>query len=451
MNTTTETTMDLNNELLTTQKNSNKLLYKAITTGLLILAMLVPTFFVENIIQERANRQQEVVKEVSAKWANAQTITNPYLYIPYISSEKNKNGKDTLINRSLLILPENLSTNSSIIPEERPRSIYKVLLYKSATQSTGNFLIQLPKEIKLESLLLNEARICIGISDFKGIEEKIVVQFNNTNYELTPGLPNKQLDDIGLSAPIQLSSDALSKPLHFGVQIKLKGSEKLYFTPLAGNSSFKMNGKWSSPSFDGITLPNERSISKNKFDANWTFNKASLPFTTTLTEFDEINKSSFAFGVNMIQPADQYAKTERSIKYAILIIGLTFSLFFIIELMQKKPLHPIQYILVGIALCIFYTLLLSIGEFMQFNYAYLLAASATILLIFFYTKSHFGSWLTASIFGGILTVLYGFILVLIQLEDTALLVGSIGLFIVLALVMYSSRKINWYQPSLTQV
>ena len=136
----------------------------------------------------------------------------------------------------------------------------------------------------------------------------------------------------------------------------------------------------------------------------------------------------------------------RSAKYAILIIGLTFAVFFIFELMQKKPVHPVQYMLIGIALVIFYTLLVSISEMILFDYAYTIAAVATIVLISLYAKSHFNTWRSAVIFGLLLSGLYGFIYVLISLEDTALLVGSIALFIVVAVIMYVTRKINWYQP-----
>lgn len=146
----------------------------------------------------------------------------------------------------------------------------------------------------------------------------------------------------------------------------------------------------------------------------------------------------------MLQPADQYVKTERSVKYAILFIGLTFALFFIVEIMQNKPVHPVQYILIGLALVIFYSLLLSLSEVLPFDAAYLISALAIISMITLYARSHFRSWMPASLFGGILSLLYIFIFILIHLEDTALLVGSIGLFIVLALVMYASRKINWY-------
>jgi inner membrane protein involved in colicin E2 resistance len=143
-----------------------------------------------------------------------------------------------------------------------------------------------------------------------------------------------------------------------------------------------------------------------------------------------------------------YEKTMRTTKYAILVIGLTFAVFFLIETLHKKPVHPVQYTLVGLALAIFYTLLLSIGEYILFDYAYLLSGTATIALITLYVKSYFNNWKAASALGGVLTALYGFILVLVSLEDTALLVGSIGLFAVLAIVMYTTRNINWYNTSL---
>ena len=197
-----------------------------------------------------------------------------------------------------------------------------------------------------------------------------------------------------------------------------------------------------------IISPAKETISDKGFSASWSFNKANLPFGMVLRDF-KFDESALAFGVTMMQPADQYAKTNRSVKYAILVIGLTFSLFFIIELMQQKPIHPVQYVLIGLGLVIFYSLLLAISEFIPFDYAYLIASFSTILLIGFYAKNHFRSWKSSGIFSGVLTLLYGFIFILIRLEDTALLVGSIGLFIILAITMQASKKVNWYgKPSL---
>ncbi|HRI20373.1 MAG TPA: cell envelope integrity protein CreD, partial [Panacibacter sp.] len=314
------------------QSSSNKIMIKAIITGVLILAMLIPSLFVSSLVTEREQRQKEVVQEVSSKWALRQTVTAPYLFIPYTVSQTAKDGKVTKVQEHLLLLPENLSVEGSITPEERPRSIYKVLLYKSSTTSKGNFLLQIPKDIDTASLQLSEARICMGITDFKGIEEKIIINLNGNIYDLGAGLPTGEIDTTGLSAQINLSLSDIGKSITFNMPIKIKGSEQLHFVPLAGNSRFNIQSTWNSPSFDGNVLPGERTVTDSGFTAQWTFSKANLPFGTMLKDF-KFGKENFAFGVTMVQPADQYAKTMRSVKYAILFIGLTFCLFFIIELM----------------------------------------------------------------------------------------------------------------------
>ncbi|MEO6219159.1 MAG: cell envelope integrity protein CreD, partial [Ginsengibacter sp.] len=423
--------------------HSNKILYKGTITGVLILVMLVPTIFINNLVKERQQRQVEVANEVSDKWASAQTLTGPYIYLPYkiVSVDKDKKVSEQL--NHLLIIPDNLVVNGKISHELRLRSIYKVLLYRVALTNSGNFQFRKPKEIDSSSIQWQKAKICYGISDFKGIEERLVINFNGLDYELSPGLPVNDINEKGLSAPIPLSLIDEGQKISFNIILKIKGSEQLHFVPLSGDSRFTLQSTWANPSFDGSNLPSVRNVNDSGFTAMWAFNKANLPFGTVLNDFKHDEKS-FAFGVTMIQPADGYAKTNRCIKYAILFIGLTFSLFFIIELMQKKAVHPVQYILIGLALIIFYTLLLSISEFIAFDYSYLIAAVATILLVSLYAYGHFKRLKTAGIFASVLSLLYGFTFVLIRLEDTALLIGSIGLFIILAIAMYFSRKINWY-------
>ncbi len=423
--------------------NSNSILIKGVITGVLILVMLVPTFFINNLIKERENRQKEVVKEVSSKWAEAQTLSAPFITVPYSSQFTDTDGKIKISKTNLILLADKLEVDGKIKPEVRPRSIYKVLLYKSDINFKGNFKPEWPTDINIANVDFANAKLCFALSDFKGIEEEIFINYNNETFLLNPGLPISDLGDVGLSVPFAINAEQLKAGVPFSMQIKLKGSEQLHFLPLSTNSKFNISSTWASPSFDGNSLPNERQYNDSGFTASWNFNRANLPFGTVVKE-GALKASNTSFGVSLVQPADQYNKTTRSVKYAILLIGLTFALFFIIELMQKKPLHPVQYVLVGLALVIFYTLLLSISEYIVFDYAYLTAAAATILLITFYAKSHFNSWKSASIFGSLLTCLYGFIFILIRLEDTALLVGSIGLFIILALVMYGSRKINWY-------
>jgi len=432
--------------------SSNKILIKGVITGVLILLMMIPTVFISNLVSEREARQKEVAQEVSSKWALGQTLAGPYIYLPYKTFYTNKEGKIEESNHHLWILPENLHVSGSVQTEIRQRSIYNVLLYRTTLKNNGNFVAQLPKDVDPNGVGWKDAKICFALSDFKGIEEKLVVNFNGADYELAPGLPDDDLGKFGLSSAINLAATDLQKNIPFAMNLKIKGSGQLHFVPLGGNSDFTLQSGWNSPSFDGNNLPTERNVTENGFTAKWTFNKANLPFSTILKEFN-LDQNNIAFGVTLLEPADQYAKTIRSVKYAILFIGLTFSLFFIVELMQNRPVHPVQYILIGLGLVIFYTLLLSISEFILFDYAYIIASVATIMLISLYARSHFKNSRSAAIFGGVLSVLYGFIFVLIRLEDTALLVGSIGLFIVLALVMYASRNINWYgnherQPAL---
>lgn len=426
--------------------NSNRILIKGIITGFLILVLLIPTIFISNLVTEREDRQKEVVKEVSSKWSNAQKLAGPFISIPYTESFINSDNKVQDIRTQVIVVANNLKVEGEIFPEQRPRSIYKVLLYKTDLAMQGQYKLNWPADIKSENLDLKNAQICFALSDFKGIEEEMSLDVNNQKLMLTPGLPTDKLGKIGLSAPIDLSSVTAGEAIDFQMKLKLKGSEQLHFIPLGLSSSFSLKSSWPNPSFDGEVLPSQRTINDKGFDANWNFNQANLPFTGVQTE-SKFSTNEFEFGVSLVQPADQYNKTMRSVKYAILIIGLSFACFFITELLQKKPFHPIQYVLVGFALVIFYTLLLAISEYTTFGYAYLISVFATISLIAIYVKSHFNNWKTTMVFVVILSILYGFIYILISLEDTALLVGSIGLFLILALIMMVSKRINWYGNS----
>ncbi|MBI2730758.1 MAG: cell envelope integrity protein CreD [Sphingobacteriales bacterium] len=422
---------------------SNKVLIKGVITGALILLLLIPSFFITNLVTERQQRQKEVVKEVSSKWATEQTLSGPYLVLPYTYTHADDTGKTYMVRTNLVVFADNLKVNGELFPKNRQRSIYKVLLYRSSLAISGTFKPQWPSDVTIANIDFANAKLCFGISDFKGLEEEVKINFNNHTYSLSPGLPLTDVSDNGLSAPVSLQTDVFTVAVPFNVTIKLHGSERLHFLPLAANSRFDIKSAWPHPSFDGNVLPNDHTISDKGFNASWSFNRANLPFNM-VSLAGKFKKENLGFGVSIVQPADQYDKTMRSVKYAVLFIGLTFAFFFIIELLQKKPFHPVQYVLVGLGLLIFYTLLLSISEFILFDYAYGIAAIATIAMISLYAKSHFTKWSIAGVFAAALTGLYGFIFVLIQLEDTALLLGSIGLFFILAGVMYLSRKIKWY-------
>lgn len=432
--------------------NGNRILIKGLITGGLILLMMIPSIFIFNLVQERKDRQAEIVKEVSSKWAGAQKISGPFLSIPYVDTISNYDGKVTSQRTKLLVLPTKLEMDGSLTPEYRPRSIYKVMLYKSQSVFKGNFLPEFPQDINYANVDFANARLCFALSDFKGVEQEISASVNGKSVTLRPGLPVADFGDKGLSAPISLTSDDLKKGVSFELNAKLKGSEQLHYYPLAASGTYRLISPWPNPSFDGNALPGSKKVNDSSFAAEWTFNQGNLPFAPVLRAGTADTKN-LPFGVTLVQPVDQYSKTMRSVKYSILFIGLTFALFFIIELLQNNPFHPVQYMLTGIALVVFYTLLLAVSEYILFDYAYAIAAFATIMLISLYAKGHFRSWKIASAFFAFLLLLYTFIYVLITLEDTALLVGSIGLFIVLALIMYASRRINWYgnKPATTPI
>lgn len=426
-----------------TQNRSESLMWKGLITlgitGVLIVAMN----FVTNLINERKERQQEVVQEVSSKWANPQTFAGPFLSVPYIEEGIDSDKKPVKITSQVLLMPNTETVDAQLKTEVRKRSLFKVLLYRTAAGFTGKFNLDIPASFDVNRFDFSKAKICFALSDFKGIEKAMTITLGDREYALEPGLPVASLGNVGLSAPVALTPDMLRSGIGFSMSTNIKGNSELKFMPLAKSSEFKLAGDWGSPSFTGNTIPLPPTISKNGFAAQWNFNSANLPFTSAVKD-DDLHTEELSFGLSLVEPANNYAKAMRSAKYAILIIVLTFATFFVVEILQKRPFHPVQYILFGVALLLFYTLLVSISEYIAFNMAYLISAVATVLLISLYAKAHFRSWAVGMTFFAALSALYGFIFVLISLEDTALLTGSIALFVILAGIMYATRGMKWY-------
>lgn len=425
--------------------SQNKFTVKGILVGFLILAMLIPTLFILALVEERAKRKEEVIKEAASKWASAQKVTGPLLIIPYNEMPQSPFGEAKPIRKLAYFLPEQLLINGKIDPVEKERTIYKAIVYRSNVSIKGNFAAlsgELPG-INTSDLLLNEARLCIGVSDFRGIEDQLVLGWNGTNVIFNAGIPENEVLKEGLSTPVSITPESLNNPVNFEIKLGLKGSEKISFTPVGKSTNVNIASAWPHPSFDGNFSPSNSNTTDAGFTADWKIQHLNRSYPQSWKDSKYDIKDS-TLDIKLLQPIDSYAQTERSVKYAVLFIALTFGLYFFVEIKQKKKVHPIQYVLVGLALCIFYTLLLSISEYLHFNDAYIIASSATITLITLYTKSLFAEWKVALLFGSLLTLLYGFIFVLIQLQDKALLFGSIGLFVVLAIIMYYSRKIQWY-------
>jgi inner membrane protein len=410
---------------------------KAFLIGILVLVLLIPATMVLGLISEREQRQLEAKGEVSGKWGDSQTITGPVLVIPYFE----KPGTTA----NAIFLPDKLTVNGELLPEIRRRGIYEVAVYSSHLQIAGTFstLDLAALNITPDMVILKDAYLAVGINDMRGISNQAGVVWNGQSFYFNPGIPATNLFSNGMQVKIPLTmSDSGIVAGNFSVNLDLKGSGQLFFSPVGKTTAVNLSSNWKNPSFDGAFLPNSRNVHDKGFSASWQVSNLNRNFPQSWVGANS-NLHSADFGVKLFLPVDTYQQSNRAVKYAILIIGLTFLVFYFVELLQRYSVHPLQYILIGVALCVFYTLLVALAEQLNFSLAYLIAGVLTILLISVYTASVLRSSRLAAGIGGALSLLYGFIYVIIRSEDQALLMGSLGLFIILAIVMYFSRRIKW--------
>jgi inner membrane protein len=425
---------------------------RLITIGIIILLLLIPVSMIENLIREREERQKEAITEVSSKWGEQQTITGLVLTVPYKTNsrvyESDKPDVFKLVESIgyAHFLPEVLDITGDIAPEIRYRGIYEVIVYNSKLSLTGNFPAPNFEEwnIGQDDILWDDAFISLGLSDLRSIQENISINWDNQQYFFNPGVESNDVIQNGISTrlPVKLTGYAGTKHT-FTLDLNFNGSTSLNFVPLGKLTKVNIQSTWKNPSFVGAFLPDNRVINADGFSANWEVIHLNRSYPQYFKgAVQGINESSF--GVNLIVPVDEYQKSMRSAKYAVMFITLTFLIFFFVQVLNGVKIHPVQYIIVGLALCVFYTLLIALSEHIPFKFSYLISSVSIIGMITLYAKGIFNSRKLTALICLILVVLYVFIYSIIQMEDFALLMGSIGLFIVLATVMYLSRKIDWY-------
>ena len=422
--------------------------FKMLVIFVLILVLIIPAVMVQDLIEERMLRQEEAIEEVSSKHAEEQTILGPVLSIPfkrYKMVTDQKTGRSERITETQLfhVLPDELVIDGEIKPEKRKRGLFEVIVYKSQLKINASFgsfhLDKLP--VPAEQMELDKAFLSIGISDLKGLSEQVKINLNDSMYVCNPGVPSNDVMDKGLHVNVPLSNQ--NGKLKMACKLDLKGSQELSFVPVGKETKVNLKSNWKDPSFGGEFLPHTRKVTDEGFTANWKVLNLNRNFPQEWIG-DRSSLEHTAFGVDMKLPVDVYQKSMRVAKYAMLFIILTYLVFFFVEILNRVLIHPIQYILVGIALVLFYVLMLAFSEQIQFDLAYLLAAAMTIGMIYFYAKSILHSWQLGAMTSSILTLLYAFIFVIIQMQDYALIFGSIGIFIILGVTMYFSRKIDWF-------
>ncbi|MGH2553031.1 MAG: cell envelope integrity protein CreD [Chitinophagaceae bacterium] len=457
-------------ETVKTAWNKSKWIIKGGIIGAIALLLMIPMLYVKDLIFEREKRQQEAAHEITGKWAGPQNLIGPVIAVPFWRSVEDTAHKIYTTKHIAYFLPDELTIDATINPKEKHRGIYKVMLYDAKVDMKGSFSTPAFEKLHIpaDKMIWDEAFIRFSVADNKGLNDQVQLKWNDSTLELSP-----LADDAdGMTAPLKIKAAEELKNIHFSALVDLNGSEQLFFTPLGKSTTVNINSAWKNPSFTGNMLPQKTAINNKGFTASWKSmahrrnfpqqwvdNAFGLDFSftrpPTAAETDHAERlyagstgkvSSVAessFGVNLFIPVNGYQKTLRTVKYALLCILLTFTAFFLIETAHKKSVHPFQYGLVGLALILFYTLLLSFSEYTGFNTAYIIAASATIGLIAWFVKSILQSGKATTVLSVALALIYSYIFSLLQLQDYSLLLGSVGLFITLAVVMYFSKKLQW--------
>ncbi|MEJ2615776.1 MAG: cell envelope integrity protein CreD [Ignavibacteriaceae bacterium] len=422
----------------------DSIIIRIVISTFIILLLIVPLTMIQSLITERQKNRQTVIKEISQSWADSQIVAGPILCLVKDQLKENREGKKVLQKNKYYLLPESLNIKSEVYPEKRHRGIYEVILYKTAIKVTGSFDLNNLQKIKYDDIINNsgEEYISFNITDLKGVEDSIFLNWNGQTIEVNPGLRNRDIFKNGFYSDIKIENGI--KKYNFELTLHLKGSENLQFIPMGKITEVHMNSGWNNPSFTGEFLPSSRNLSSKGFNAEWKINQFNRNYPQEWYN-ETYNLYPSSFGVKLLIPVDEYQKTMRTSKYGILIILLTFVSFFMIEIFNKKPLHPVQYLLIGLSLVIFYSLLLALSEYMLFEYSYLISSVLVIGLISFYTKNIYSKTGLGISIGGMLILFYGFMYTILQLQDYSLLLGTLALFIILAGIMFLTRKINWYE------
>lgn len=410
---------------------------KMIMVGILTLVLIIPLALVQELIVERSQRQKEVITETTAKWGNSVYFYGPILKVPY---------KDPMsgANNYAYFFPETLNNKTEVtMVKPLERSIYKSNVFTTKMQFDGNYTNPnfASKGIPAENVYWNRAKILIRTTNLKSLKDEVKMKIGNQNLAFESVASNSN-DSIESLETNYFDYQSLQNEAKFNFTISFNGSKQVKMVPIGKTTDAKITSNWNSPNFNGNFSPISREITDNGFEANWKILHFNRPFAQSYFEvLPELGK--YAFAVDFITPVDEYQQSERASKYGFLVIGLTFLIFFLIQSISKINIHIFQYSMIGIALIMFYTLLISITEHSTFSFAYLVAGASVIVMISLYSISILKDKKFPMFIGTSLSVLYTFIYVIIQLEDYALLVGSIGLFLILAAVMYFSRKIEW--------
>ena len=427
-------------------------LLRLFLVGALALMLVIPIVMIYGLVSERQTRHDAVISEVASSWGNMQAVTGPALILPYTvrSVETSAAGKETerIDRRHGVFLPKSLRAKGRIDVEMRSRGIFNVPVYQLRLTMDGEFGQLNLRELGIDpaSVDWSRAHLAVGISDVRAIREQLAVTWNGQPTSFLPGTGSFADGGVGIHAPIVVSAATVAAPFSF--ELALNGSSGVYLVPFAEETTVQLTSNSPHPSFRGSWLPTDRSVSQEGFDATWkvSYLGRNYPQSWLSGAFEDRRQALEAsrFGVEITGPVDTYRMAERSVKYAILFILLTFASLWLIEVLARTRIHPIQYLLLGAAMCVFYLLELSLAEHLAFPIAYGIACFAVVAMIAAYSRVIFRHSRYMAVVTAGTTILYGYLFVLLTNEDAALLVGSLGLFASIAGIMFATRGIDWY-------
>lgn len=412
---------------------------------LLTLILMIPAVLIYYKLGDRQKTRNDVVREIGQKWSLSQVVAGPYIKLPYMVWDSSNAANYNHKIRYFYILPYSLQIDGDVKTQKRYRGIYSASLYQTQLKLTGGFVFPDANKygVRPEDILWDQAQIAVDVSDIRGVG-KVEVNLDGQKLVFNPDQNDRPLySNHSLSSNFLLARHLRKMP--FTINLNLRGSKELGFLPLGEQTKVTLTSNWDEPSFVGSFLPENHEISDSNFTANWhvsSLNRNYPQISQSKMNWKDLKKS--AFGVNFFNHVDNYQKNERVFKYSILVILFTFIAFFLAEILSATQVHPIQYLLVGLAVILFYLLNLAISEHLRFDTSYAISAVAVILTISGYVRAIFRSTKHAATIFGFLVILYSFLYIILQLKDYALLMGSIALFIVLVATMFLTRKIDWY-------
>lgn len=428
-----------------------KLLQKLATIALLSLLLLIPLSMIEAQISARSARQADVKRNIAESAAGPQTLIGPILAVRYRErverrEKDEKSGHETLrqelVERTLLLPPQKLDIAGTARVEARSRGLYRAQLYHLALQLNGSATI--PPRLGLDArraIVDAEAFLLFGLGDLRGVENDPEVTINGQVRHFAAGTA-ELLAGSGLHIPLGSFDPATGGAYNFGLPLNLTGSERLALAPTANDTRLALKSDWPHPSFQGRFLPTQRSVTQQGFEAQWQVSHLARNFDNALRAGAG---SGETLDVSFIDPVNVYLKSERAVKYGLLFVALTFAAFFLTEVMRRLAIHPMQYLLVGLALAIFFLLLIALSEHLNFMIAYGVSATACVTLIGVYLAGVLGSLWRGMAFGAGIAALYGVLYGVLLSEDNALLMGAVLLFAALGATMLATRRIDWYR------